>query len=371
MKHGIGYKLPWQRLMWRGMTVALLVSSSCGLPRDDKAVVLTAGADLDPGLPLGPYSRGDALAEEVNVERAARFLDTVATNWGEKHGCVTCHTNGYYLTAPNEVFGDRPAFQKVRAFAEGFVDSWDQEHMPDTEVFVATAAFLAINDAEAQRALSPVTVKALDFAWEHQSEEGHWAGWVKCNWPPFESDDHYGATLIAIAVGMAPDSYRQIDRVEVGMRRLESYLSSHPPSHLHHKAMLLWAAKYVDGLVNADERERWTEELFDLQQADGGFASGLLGTWRQRQGEPSDPPVRVESDGYGTGFVVFVLRQAGVPAADPRIQKGVAWLETHQRTGGHWWTQSLRNESDTSNFLTHAGTTFALKALAATNLPES
>ena len=113
--------------------------------------------------------------------------------------------------------------------------------------------------------------------------------------------------------------------------------------------------------------ERWSEELFDLQQADGGFASGLLGTWRQRQGEPSDPPVNVESDGYGTGFVVFVLRQAGVPADDPRIQKGVAWLETHQRADGHWWTQSLRNEPDTSNFLTHTGTTFALKALAATN----
>ncbi len=33
---------------------------------------------------------------------------------------------------------------------------------------------------------------------------------------------------------------------------------------------------------------------------------------------------------------------------------------------GYWWTQSLRNASDTSNFLTHAGTTFALKAIAAT-----
>ena len=79
----------------------------------------------------------------------------------------------------------------------------------------------------------------------------------------------------------------------------------------------------------------------------------------------------MESDGYGTGFVVFVLRQAGIPATDPRIRKGVDWLETHQRSDGHWWTQSLRNEPDTMNFLTHTGTTFALKALAATRTSGS
>ena len=116
--------------------------------------------------------------------------------------------------------------------------------------------------------LVPVTVKALDFAWEHQSEEGHWPGWVKCNWPPFESDDHYGATLIAIAVGMAPDNYRQIARVEAGMRRLKSYLSRHPPTHLHHKAMLLWAAKYVDGL--GERRRTRALDRGALRSAAGG-----------------------------------------------------------------------------------------------------
>ena len=361
------------------LPVALFVSSGCG-PRpamDADEIATTISMDpvepreADPGLPLGPYRRNDPLSEDVSVARAARFLDTVATNWGEKHGCVTCHTNGYYLTAPNEVFGDRPAFQKVRAFAEAFVDSWDEESLPTTEVFVATAAFLAINDAEAGRKLGAATVKALDQAWDHQSEEGHWENWVKCNWPPFESDDHYGVTLMAVAVGMAEDNYRQTDRAEAGMTRIGSYIASHPPTHLHQKAMLLWAAKYNDGLVDDGDRERWIEELFDRQRPDGGFASGELGSWRQREGEPSELLVNVESDGYGTGFVVFVLREAGVEASDPRIKKAVTWLLTHQRAEGHWWTQSLRNESDTSNFLTHAGTTFALKALVATGLPES
>jgi hypothetical protein len=129
--------------------------------------------------------------------------------------------------------------------------------------------------------------------------------------------------------------------------------------------MLLWAAAYNEGLVDEEERARWIAEFLALQRSDGAWASGDLGVWRQREGRPDDPLVNVESDGYGTGFAIFVLRQAGVPGSNPQIRSGIAWLKTHQREDGYWWTQSLRNEEETQNFLTHTGTTFALKALAA------
>jgi squalene-hopene/tetraprenyl-beta-curcumene cyclase len=333
------------------------------------AVVLTAtGArsqtEIDTGLPLGPYSSGDSISRELSVERAARFLDEVSSNWGNRKGCVTCHTNGYYLTAPASIFADRPAFREVRAFAEGFVGTWD-ENPPETYVLVATAAFLAMSDAGRTEAPGPATRMALDRAWARQSDEGHWPDWIKCNWPPFESDDHYGVTLMAIAMGMTKDSYRDAEPARSALSRMLRYLEAHPPSHAHQKAMLLWASRYHHGLIEEGERDRWTSELSLLQRADGGWASGDLGSWRQRDGSPSEPPVHVESDGYGTGFVLFVLMQAGVPPSGTRIRRGIAWLETHQRSGGYWWTQSLRNESDTSNYLTHAGTTFALKALEA------
>ena len=41
-----------------------------------------------------------------------------------------------------------------------------------------------------------------------------------------------------------------------------------------------------------------------------------------------------------TGLAVLVLREAGVPANDPRLQKGVQWLLTNQRESGRWWTRS-------------------------------
>jgi squalene-hopene/tetraprenyl-beta-curcumene cyclase len=63
--------------------------------------------------------------------------------------------------------------------------------------------------------------------------------------------------------------------------------------------------------------------------------------------------------------VIYVLRQAGVPALDPRIQKGIQWLKTHQRASGRWFTRSLWR--DRRHYITHAGTAYAILALAACN----
>ena len=78
-----------------------------------------------------------------------------------------------------------------------------------------------------------------------------------------------------------------------------------------------------------------------------------------RDGKPNDP--QAPSDGYATGLAVFVLRQAGVPASDPAIQRGIAWLRSHQRASGRWFTRSL--STDLHHFITHAGTAFAALAL--------
>jgi squalene-hopene/tetraprenyl-beta-curcumene cyclase len=333
--------------------------------------------DMAPEIEFGPYRRGDSLSGAFSTENAARFLDRVATDWGKKYQCVTCHTNGFYLTAPPEIFRGRPAFREARQQALAFVEAWEgefhprsilavlgYEEVPETYV-VATGAFLAIHEASLGGGLSAGTRRALDLAWELQAEGGSWPDWIVCNWPPFESDEHFGVTLMAIAAGMAPESYRGTEGAREGMARIRRYLAEHPPAHLHQKGMLLWAAAYNEGLVDEEERARWIAEFLALQRSDGAWASGDLGVWRQREGRPDDPLVNVESDGYGTGFAIFVLRQAGVPGSNPQIRSGIAWLKTHQREDGYWWTQSLRNEEETQNFLTHTGTTFALKALAA------
>ena len=321
---------------------------------------------------LGTYTREDPLAETFSLERALSFMDGVAISWGNRYGCVTCHTNGFYLTSPAVFFKNRPDFQKTQEQARVYARSWpsmadahaDDTYLEDTYV-VATAAFLAISELQATGELSDVATEILDRAWTLQEPEGHWANWIVCNWPPFESDYHFGVTLMAIVGGMAPASYMETTAAREGMARLRSYLSENEPEHAHNRGMTLWAARHVGGLVTFEQQRAWIQELRDLQRNDGGWASGALGSWRQRDGAAAEPWVQVESDGYGTGFVTFILMQAGVPASDPAVRDGINWLRANQRERGYWWTQSLRNNPETPNFLTHAGTTFALKALAA------
>jgi squalene-hopene/tetraprenyl-beta-curcumene cyclase len=61
-------------------------------------------------------------------------------------------------------------------------------------------------------------------------------------------------------------------------------------------------------------------------------------------------------------MAIVTLREAGVPAADPRIQRGLAWLTRHQRVSGRWWTRSLN--TDRQHFTTYSGTAFPLLALS-------
>lgn len=332
----------------------------------------------DYSAPYAEYSSDDP-SGAFDIEQAAQFLDGVAVKWGVKHDCVTCHTNGHYLMVPPKIFKDRSAAAEVRTFAEGWVESWKDSGLPRTEIVVAPAAFLTINNMQMDGRLRPVTRIALEEAWKLQSEEGHWAGWLKCEWPPFEQDDHYGVTLLTIAMGMAPESYTSIEPAHSGIHRMLGYLQRNEPEEVHHRAMMLWAGKYYADLVSAEERQRWIAELYALQKASGGWASGDLGRWRQRAPETGGyshldpefvereyPPVMVDpnGDGYGTGFVMYALLQAGVPASHDHMQKGLAWLKSNQQADGKWFTNSLRNEKDTSNFLTHTGTTFALMVIA-------
>jgi squalene-hopene/tetraprenyl-beta-curcumene cyclase len=69
------------------------------------------------------------------------------------------------------------------------------------------------------------------------------------------------------------------------------------------------------------------------------------------------------SDGYATGFAIYVARQAGLPASDARLQRGITWLKTHQRESGRWFTPSQAWHSQ--HLIANAGSAYALLALAA------
>ncbi len=117
--------------------------------------------------------------------------------------------------------------------------------------------------------------------------------------------------------------------------------------------------KKDDGLMEAAQKAATMRTLRALQRADGGWCLPSLGHWKRRDGQPNDPTS--PSDGYATGLIVYVSREAGVAVNDPAIQRGIAWLKSHQRASGRWFTRSLNDDED--HYITDAGTCLAVMAL--------
>jgi squalene-hopene/tetraprenyl-beta-curcumene cyclase len=314
-----------------------------------------------------PNRKDEPVAKQFSRARASEFLDGVSVYWTRDHKCGTCHSNFPYLMA-RPAFFDKgktaPAYDEVRNFFQERVAGWDGDKegsKPLTKAEVmATAVVLAFADFQTTGKLHPRTREALDRTWTLQRKDGAW-NWDKCGWPPMEHDDYYGAAFIAMGVGIAPDDYARTEKAQTGLARLREYFKNTPPPSLHHQAMLLWASLRLEGLMTREERERTIKDLRSRQRPDGGWSLPSLGDWKRRDGSANSKDA--VSDGYATGFVVYILRQAGVAADDPAIQRGVAWLKANQRESGRWFTFSLNN--DKAHYISDAGSAYAVLALQA------
>jgi squalene-hopene/tetraprenyl-beta-curcumene cyclase len=345
----------------RGMLVlspALFVALTFAVGR---AAIAAEPVTRENLVPPTANDKNEAIAAQFSLAKAADFLDSAALDWQQSRNCMTCHTNYAFLLSRPAISADAPAHREVRKYAEELVtDRWVKDKPRwDTEV-VATATVLAFNDAATTGKLHPTTRSALDKMWTVQREDGGWT-WIKCDWPPMESDDDYGVAFAAVGVGVAPEDYAETPAAKAGMEKLKAYLKANPPPTLHHRAMLLWAATYPANanLITDEERKATIADLRALQHEDGGWSLPSLGDWKRADGTPQDTAT---SDGYGTGFVTYILRRAGAPADDPQLTRSVAWLKSHQRESGRWFSRSLHKDS--KHFITHAGTAFAVMALA-------
>lgn len=314
-----------------------------------------AAEPIDPG----PNKSDEAQAKSFSISKAAQFLDNASLTWQKERKCFACHTNYAYLYARPLVGKNSPAEKEVRAFAEELVTTRWKEKGPrwDAEV-IATAAALAFHDSLTTGKLHETTRTALDRIWTLQKPDGGWS-WLKCGWPPMESDDHYGVTLALLAVGFAPGDYAKTPQAQAGVAKAKQYLTQNAPQHLHHKAMLLWANHYHPGLISPEEKAATTKLLLSGQLPDGGWSSASLGNYKRADNKEQDLKV---SDGYGTGFTLYVLRKSGLPENHEALSKGVVWIKSNQKESGRWFTRSLNR--DNRHFLTHAGTAFAVMALA-------
>jgi len=202
-----------------------------------------------------------------------------------------------------------------------------------------------------------------------QNDMGTW-GSPTC-WPPYESDDYHKATVAAMAAATAPGWLTNVagsgGSLEQSVERLKTYLQTETPPHDYAKTLLLRAANRMDGVLTPEQKNEIVERLWSHQRADGGWSIRTFarpdawGSGNRAEKLESEPDLAdPASDGHMTGLAIIALREAGVPANDERIVRGLAWLKSNQRESGRWWTRSLN--TDSWHYITYSGTAFALLA---------
>jgi squalene-hopene/tetraprenyl-beta-curcumene cyclase len=338
-----------------------------------------------------PATRAD---DAWNRKAAAAYLDKHENAWmawpkaAREQGtfCVSCHTAmPYALARPalDSATGEKQLTPDERKLADDVtkrVRLWKDikpyygggEASPSrgTEA-VLNALVLANYDARNGK-LSEDTREAFEEMWSLQKTSGPQSGaweWISFNNEPWEAPDsaYYGASLAAVAVGLAPENYGSTPEIQQNLTLLRGYLIREAASQTPlNRVMLLWAATESPGTLDQKQREAIVKEIISRQQADGGWClSTLVGNWKRSD----STPLVMKSDGVATGLIAYVLQRAGIAPTDPHLKNGLSWLVRNQTWwGGHWEGYSLNARhhnllSPIADFMDDAATAFAVLAL--------
>ncbi len=317
-------------------------------------------ADNAKGLVYLPAKSDEAIAKEFSLRDAAASLDASALAWQKENLCSQCHANMMYLIARPVLASVSPPSKEVRGLFESLVnDRWEKQGLRYPAEAIWVAVPLALNDRATKR-LSPVARKALERMLKLQRPDGSWPSVDGAEKTFLREFEH--TLFAAIGVAAAPEGFAKEAAAQRSLERVRKYVQGHPPGTAFQKGMLIWAARFLDGLLAEADRGQAVKELLSLQGDDGGWSIRNLVAGSASFEDVTFVANRA-SDGYGTGFAIFIARQAGVTVDDPRLKRGVAWLKANQRESGRWFTSSLSNRP--SHTLSNAGTAFAVLALHA------
>ena len=297
--------------------------------------------------------RDFASAPTWNKKAAAMYLDQRETWWIQWEAakrdhdtfCVSCHTTLPFIFAQpvlrdisskdNSLDNNSKIIEDVKkrvrlwnSVTSYYGDKDDGAgNGPGSRATeaVLNALILACNDSQTGQ-LSDDALLAFRNMWALQltsgSNKGAWL-WQKFALSPWESSDspYFGATMAALAVGMAPVSYRSNPDIQNNLSVLREYLArEYSQQSLLIRVGLLWATTRWPGLLTSDQQKSLIGEIYEKQRADGGWnlsslmwsprylgIPSLLAMWRRNDGTPQE----VKSDGLATGYIAFVLQQTG------------------------------------------------------------
>jgi squalene-hopene/tetraprenyl-beta-curcumene cyclase len=333
-------------------------------------------------------------ASQYITERAQWWLGWSGSARGQGTACISCHTSlpialaqpalGKEMGEPTEGAVEKALIDDVSARVGDWNDivttnDWskcvayysDQKPAALGTESVMNALVLVNHDRERSRGvLSPATEAALKFMWQQQQPDGSWR-WLEFGLRPWESDGvYYGAALAAVASGMAGKDYNDRPNIQANLTELRGYLVSHYAMRpLHDQLACLWASSYLPNTLDTTIRKQLIQQLYSIQNADGGWSLNKLGAQTSNPGGWSTGgtyPAGSVSDGFATGLAVLALKRDGVSSHSPSLERAVSWLNDSENDGT-WPTNFLNGARDLSTpeggFMQDASTSFAILAL--------
>jgi squalene-hopene/tetraprenyl-beta-curcumene cyclase len=384
----------------RRSTFILLLAVSAG-------IAARASAQTAPGIDRSGWDRA-AAAKYLDDRMDAWFTNATKLRTGDgKTACVSCHAALPYALArpalrramrvntatPEETRLLDETSRRVESYGTHQVlyelNDAKKAESRGTEA-VLNAVIVASADAAAgRREPSETTQKALARLWETQRPDGAW-DWLNFKLEPYETVDavYHGATLAALAVGVAPDvATASGAAVPAGVGRLRAYLRDHfAAQSLYNRTFALLASAGFKDLLTGAQRDTLIAELVRRQRDEGGWSLEGMGPWRWSKTDPPfapqgtlDASLLEQSDGFGTGLIVYTLMRAGLHADHPAVAAGVRWLKTHQQeirvdeqTWSAWRSYSLNVDREHGGpsgepwrrlFMSDAASAFAVLAL--------
>lgn len=311
-----------------------------------------------------------------SIRAAAKYLDDGASAWARSRSCMACHTTGVYMaerTVLTKLLGP-PRDEILGDFVADIPAEGDETTKTQPHAFsVWRSLGLAQWDRHVAGKLSEHTQRSLRDMLLRLPGDGFYHTVSKVE-IPYTTTNFELTVQAARSIAAAPGWLAGLtdNDLKGRLQRMKTALAAYQPRHDYERALLLQLAVAMPELVPQQARDEAISVLWKHQRDDGGWSTRSFSevtnwgpyirpeTVAMLQAEPdaADPA----GDAYMTAFAIILLRENNVPADDPRIQRGIAWLKSGQRASGRWWMKSLYK--DTLHFSTYIATAHALRALA-------
>jgi ankyrin repeat protein len=294
------------------------------------------------------------------VERAVPVLSRASASVLTDGGCVACHAQPVTVMAADIAAARKWTVQpaathlavshgSLTPMTEGLLQGREAGGNPDTQLYIGMMA------AGVKAPASPGLEAVAYYLAAKQRTAGNWHGIGATRAPMQDGDVSRTAMAIRTLAAYAPAGRREefTDRIA----RAATWLSVQTPLSTEDRVMQLlglhWAG-VSDQVVAARQRE-----LMALQRADGGWGQTPF----------------LASDAYATGQAIYVLRELGIAATDPALQRGTAFLLRTQADDGTWFVKSRAMKIQPyfesgfpyghDQWISQTGTAWAVMALSA------